>query len=785
MKSKNMAKQPAKRRRSRFGCHACKKAKIKCDEKRPICTNCLKFHRHCDYSIVLTWGGRPYKKPKVEKLNVVASLSRKQLKQKSGRVDLFKTGLRKDKGPVIIQQDPASDIKKKRDETPELPKKRQCLRVGNSNDVATSFLSPSENLQYLLQMTEQRMGGDLSKKDDTKGKSVDKADEKLVDKLGDYQSLDESIIPQGHFNANFNESIKSMSSVIDNIISNDVIQTNPWGFLEDFENAIDPVFTSPKMASPIDTSPHPPEKNVDPPDFNDDLRQIASHLPDYQGKLRPVPMAEEARSEKSVNVATESIPRGLLPLPDMLLRVPYYYESFTFYTNSTSSLLTPADPDIYQDNPFKIVLPNLAMQNDALMSILIAFGISHRSTLLHEPLPVDVVESLMSRALRGLLALLNDSSTSTSDLTLTLVLLLSSFMVFAFNTDKWRVHLKGARQILLLRGYSKPFSKLLSDFKNDTSPTATNMSNEIKKSKLLYFLIRWFAYIDVFSSLSSPLEPTNEEINKFLAKKDRIRRRLSSDSSSQSTSPSVETLETVAFDYAESSQARSSQAQQAQQMDYNIGDEASFMKDESHKDIDYMLGFNIRFLPLYSQLCKLIKHINLCKRAEERESTELEFKLSPKIVERALEIELQFRKLGKVEFDTDYSTKSRSFNSIVAINHCFLLMGLIQLYRRVLQVPRGSNLVQEMSESIIGLTQDFVDTVNSPSSLCLILPMFVGGCECESVTKRRLYREKMKELAGQGSPSAPEAIEIMEECWKTGRDWCEVMYREKRTVVFM
>lgn len=52
----------AKGTRSRNGCKSCKKLKIKCDEKKPKCSNCIKKHIDvCDYSIVLQWGGRPYK----------------------------------------------------------------------------------------------------------------------------------------------------------------------------------------------------------------------------------------------------------------------------------------------------------------------------------------------------------------------------------------------------------------------------------------------------------------------------------------------------------------------------------------------------------------------------------------------------------------------------------------------------------------------------------------------------------------------------------------------------
>lgn len=53
-----------KRTRSRFGCNNCKRMKIKCDECKPQCGNCLKSKKYfnkCDYSLKLSWGGRPYK----------------------------------------------------------------------------------------------------------------------------------------------------------------------------------------------------------------------------------------------------------------------------------------------------------------------------------------------------------------------------------------------------------------------------------------------------------------------------------------------------------------------------------------------------------------------------------------------------------------------------------------------------------------------------------------------------------------------------------------------------
>ncbi|KAK6220954.1 c6 zinc finger protein [Colletotrichum tabaci] len=45
------ASQPSKKphRKSKLGCHTCKRRKIKCDELRPACQNCVRHLVHCDF----------------------------------------------------------------------------------------------------------------------------------------------------------------------------------------------------------------------------------------------------------------------------------------------------------------------------------------------------------------------------------------------------------------------------------------------------------------------------------------------------------------------------------------------------------------------------------------------------------------------------------------------------------------------------------------------------------------------------------------------------------------
>lgn len=70
------------KKRSRKGCHNCKRLKIKCDEKKPKCSNCVKYKQHlCDYSLKLIWGGRPYKNREEEQQIVLKEFRAVQLEK--------------------------------------------------------------------------------------------------------------------------------------------------------------------------------------------------------------------------------------------------------------------------------------------------------------------------------------------------------------------------------------------------------------------------------------------------------------------------------------------------------------------------------------------------------------------------------------------------------------------------------------------------------------------------------------------------------------------------------
>ncbi|GME68387.1 unnamed protein product [Ambrosiozyma monospora] len=291
---------------------------------------------------------------------------------------------------------------------------------------------------------------------------------------------------------------------------------------------------------------------------------------------------------------------------------------------------------------------------------------------------------------------------------------------------------------------------MIKDFKEhnhylDADEPSGAINSEIKRSRLIYFLVRWFAFDDIFTRLSSPLEPTDEEVIQFAGKTRWLSNSNSAEGSSANSTPwdplndlgtSPDSAETPSDKIEPVTDQPTTQKPlqddnfdihedvSQPQMDYDIdetNDPKSIVHDESHQDIDYFLGFNIKFLPLYARLCKLIKYTNLLKKVNKMALTNWtsfppnspsspvpfspltfpaaglpfgELSLSPKMITKAIELQFEFLKLKKDEFikveeddgkksdeeKAKFKAEAKALNSIFATNQCFLFMGLIQLY---------------------------------------------------------------------------------------------------------
>lgn len=179
---------------------------------------------------------------------------------------------------------------------------------------------------------------------------------------------------------------------------------------------------------------------------------------------------------------TVTIPRGLLPLPSILQDNPMNLLYFHHFLNHTARILVPHDCSA---NPFRNILPQMAVRDINLMHLLLAYSASHRALLLKHPEPatrianwVKDVFPTLRRALDG-----PDGQISTSNLAT--AIMLASLEIISPNafevTVPWQTHLTVARRMIIARGGAESVHR---------------------RDKVSYFLSRWFAYLDVLGSLS-------------------------------------------------------------------------------------------------------------------------------------------------------------------------------------------------------------------------------------------------------------------------------------------
>ncbi|CDK26678.1 unnamed protein product [Kuraishia capsulata CBS 1993] len=714
-----------KKTRSRFGCHVCKRAKIKCDEQKPHCGNCVKANKTCDYSVKLTWGGRPYKKARKEN-----AINGKHTKPAiSGDVNSDSVFLLKSLTPPLVKLESPQPHTEPFESTHTLLSHQPPT---SQNTLLTSAQTLSNVLNSLapenFDFGRVNFLNDLVDPTDTVSSSGSPQNFLLNSKGSELWPVDFA-----HDTASFLGNYAEDLSCVEKLVE-------PSGALVELP------------LKDRKSIPRPP-RFADAGGNGEDEEEPGDLIPIKKKST----WANEhefvvPRKSRSPQQVTE-IPRGLLPLPDILLSVPYYWDSFRFFSDVTASMLVPADGSLYKSNPFKVVLPRMAMASDSVMTLLVAFAIEHRRRLLGKPEPKEIVDQLLSRALKELLILLQNEETATGDLALTLVLLFSSFDLFSLRPQRWKIHIKGAKQILYKRGLHRPFDKFSKQLVQKTqqiglhltADTATGLSGE---SNLVYFLIRWYAYMENMGMLATPLEPTSEEVQKFAA---------------QARSQVGNWIVTAQINDSP--------------LDYNISSKnpATF---ESHRDVDYFLGFNIKVLPLFARLIELIQKVNIVLKL----SDSPERRLPQSLVVAATELRSEFLELIQWPIPKEITDGRKA--ELLAVNHAFILTGLLNLYTRVLLVPQDSAVVQQVCREILSSSSKFVKH-GSPADMCCIWPYFCAGCFVVDPASRAFYKQKLIRMGQQASMGAPKALKVMERVWESGKTWMQLMLDEHAELVFL
>lgn len=412
------------------------------------------------------------------------------------------------------------------------------------------------------------------------------------------------------------------------------------------------------------------------------------------------------------------IPYNLEPLPQMLLDNKMNLLYFHHFLNHTARILVPHD---CEQNPFRKILPEMALGDEDLLKLLLAYSASHRARLLGHPEPSNRialwVEGVFPKLRKAL-----ESSEPISIKNLATAIMLASLEIIAPNAFEvkipWRSHLSFARQMIITRGGPQSI---------------------LKQNKVSYFLSRWFAYLDVMGSLSG-------------RKNDRP-------------------LNCSYLVVTHGSNCDNGQATIADDDDDDNGD-----VDEDPYQIDCLLGFTTRCVGILAQIAELAKE---CERFRLDENGDVRDDWQPghDVVQRAEQLRLDLQEArehtykacphrGPSENESEAGWDSQE---IMATNEMFHWAGLIHLARRVLNRPSDDPEVQNAVRMIVaGL---YKIRHGSTAEACLLFPMFTAGCDAQEQSQRDRIMSRLRSVENFGMTQIHKARALMQQVWDTGKPW--------------
>ncbi|SCU92733.1 LAFA_0F12508g1_1 [Lachancea sp. 'fantastica'] len=427
------------------------------------------------------------------------------------------------------------------------------------------------------------------------------------------------------------------------------------------------------------------------------------------------------------------------PAPDFLFDSSHHAELFSFYLSETSHLLVPTPYHAYRSNPFNTILPQLAMESPTLLKLLLAFAANHRKEIsnYHQKTRAlqipDVATSRKDEELAGnlltetfgqLLSQFTDKRQRHSSSTLATILMLAGFDIFfGGRRNKWRAHVNGARGLLLDR----------------LSAGGKKAMRIVSKTRVLdadTFLIHWFSYLNIIGSLSSV---------KSIAKADNH----------------------GALDY---------------DFDYDNDTTVVSLLRAQLKDIDYFTGLETKILSLLAQVAKLINQKEACDNEHGlylllTEAIDLAQSIESYLNASEDERDRIYHELhlkGLTAFNT---ANYKTYKTLRATNAIFALTGVLQINRRILNVPRDTPVNRGLLVRITRLIREEIPLDSSAES-CIIVCLFCCGCELigrDLDLHRDVYMCHIETLLRNGMTSAHQAKVVMEHCWKDEKSWWEVL----------
>ncbi|RYP64272.1 hypothetical protein DL771_008831 [Monosporascus sp. 5C6A] len=180
------------------------------------------------------------------------------------------------------------------------------------------------------------------------------------------------------------------------------------------------------------------------------------------------------------------ISRNLEPLPSKLTENPMNILHH-FLNHTARVVLVPYDDP--HANPFRTILPQMAVRDDNLLALLLAYSASHRARVLNQPEPTLRIAIWVDDIFPALRQALASPGRNFSDANLATAIMLASLeiispRVFGYEIP-WQRHLSLARELIAARPGGLRGMQI--NFRDD--PVSS-------------FLWSWAAYLDVIGSLS-------------------------------------------------------------------------------------------------------------------------------------------------------------------------------------------------------------------------------------------------------------------------------------------
>ncbi|KAK7542615.1 fungal-specific transcription factor domain-containing protein [Phyllosticta citribraziliensis] len=417
--------------------------------------------------------------------------------------------------------------------------------------------------------------------------------------------------------------------------------------------------------------------------------------------------------EKPVRIR---IPKELEPLPPLLLESPMNLLYFHHFLNHTARLLVPHD---CEENPFRCVLPKMAVRDKDLLSLLLAFSASHRARLLCHTEPSNRIAIWMQDVFPKLRVAL-ESPDPVSDSILTTAIMLASLEIVSPNAFEvpipWKSHLGTARQLIIARG------GLQSLHRGDDESS--------------YFLSRWFAYLDVLGSLSGSKNDSPLGADYLaLSPNDALPGDLNADDQIDCllgfTNRFVGTLARI--------------ASLAKQCEHQRIDPHGHVRSEWRPSADVVAAAEVLRTELRNGCEKVV--YKACTHGDSRSN------MNPAAAS------ISARKADAWDLE-----------EIQATNSAFHWAGMLHLLRRVLGCHSAHGEVRHAVEQTLAALRKV--RRGSTAEACLLFPIFSVGVEVETEEDRKVVRERMLAMEKIGLGQVGRARRVLDRVWEGGnRAW--------------